>query len=79
MNPNLTALYELLLDQQKSLRDVKLQIESLKAMMFDHKPPFIDAHAAQVARISGSEMIHAYDQRISALESDLERLQAEVG
>ena len=48
-------------------------------MMFEHKPPFIDAHAAQVARISGSEMIRAYDQRISALESHLGRLQTEVG
>jgi len=36
--------------------------------MFEHKPPFIDAHAAQVARISGSEMICAHGQRISALD-----------
>lgn len=79
MNPNLTALYELLIDQQKSLREVTLEIESLKAMMFEHRPPFIEAHAAQLARLSATDRIRAYDQRISALETHLAGMQAEVG
>jgi hypothetical protein len=79
MDSNVTALYELLIDQQKSLRDVMLQVESLKAMMFEHRPPFVEAHAAQVARVSASDIIQAYDQRISALQEHLGRLQEQVG
>ena len=75
MDSNLTAVYELLIDQQKSLRDVKLQVESLKTMMFDHRPAFIESHAAVVTRLSDSEVIRAYDQRIAALEARLEQMQ----
>jgi len=74
MESKLAAIYELLIDQQKSIRRLTLQIEGLKAMMFEHKPPFIDAHAAQVARLSQSEMTRAFDQRIALiLELDIRR------
>ena len=78
MESKLAAIYELLIDQQKSIRHLTLQIEGLKAMMFEHKPPFIDAHAAQVARLSQSEMTRAFDQRIALLESLLGELQEKV-
>jgi hypothetical protein len=78
MESKLAAIYELLIDQQKSIRHLTLQIEGLKAMMFEHKPPFIDAHAAQVARLSQSEMTKALDQRIAILESLLGELKEKV-
>ncbi len=78
MDSNLTALYELLLDQQKSLRYLTLQIEGLKAMMFEHKPPFIQAHAAQVERLTDSSAIRAFDQRIALVEGVLETLREPV-
>jgi hypothetical protein len=78
MESKLAAIYELLIDQQKSIRHLTLQIEGLKAMMFEHKPPFIDAHAAQVARLSQSEMTQALDQRIAILESLLGELKEKV-
>jgi hypothetical protein len=78
MESKLAAIYELLIDQQKSIRHLTLQIEGLKAMMFEHKPPFIDAHAAQVARLSQSEMTRAFDQRIALLESLLGELKEKV-
>ena len=78
MESKLAAIYELLTDQQKSIRRLTLQIEGLKAMMFEHKPPFIDAHAAQVARLSQSEMTQALDQRIAILESLLGELKEKV-
>lgn len=78
MNPNLTALYELLLDQQKSLRYLTLQIEGLKAMMFEHKPPFIQAHAAQVERLTYSAQIRALDQRIALVEGLLDTMREPV-
>jgi hypothetical protein len=78
MNPNLTAVYELLIDQQKSLRDLKLQIEGLKAMMFEHKPPFVEAHAAQVNRLANSAMVRSCDQRIALMEALLQDLEAPV-
>jgi hypothetical protein len=78
MESKLAAIYELLIDQQKSIRHLTLQIEGLKAMMFEHRPPFIDAHAAQVARLSQSEMTRAFDQRIALLESLLGELKEKV-
>jgi hypothetical protein len=78
MKPNLTAVYELLIDQQKSLRDLKLQIEGLKAMMFEHKPPFVEAHAAQVNRLASSAMVASCDQRIALMEALLQDLEAPV-
>ena len=78
MNPNVTALYELLLDQQKSVRYLTLQIEGLKAMMFEHKPPFIQAHAAQVERLLDSSVIRAFDQRIALVEGLLETMREPV-
>ena len=78
MDSNLTALYELLLDQQNSIRNLTLQIEGLKAMMFEHKPPFIQAHAAQVERLTHSAEIRALDQRIALVEGLLETLREPV-
>ena len=78
MNSNLTALYELLLDQQQSIRNLNLQIEGLKAMMFEHKPPFIQAHAAQVERLTDSAMTRSFDQRIALVKALLEDAQEPV-
>ena len=78
MESKLAAIYQLLIDQQKSIRHLTLQVEGLKAMMFEHKPPFIEAHAAQVARLSQSDMTRASDQRIVLIESLSEELGEQV-
>lgn len=78
MDSNITALYELVLDQQQSIRNLTLQIEGLKAMMFEHKPPFIQAHAAQVDCLTDSAMVRAFDQRIALIEGLLETVKEPV-
>jgi hypothetical protein len=78
MNQNLTALYELLLDQQQSIRNLTLQLEGLKAMMFEHRPPFVDAHAAQVSRLTDSAMVRSCDQRIVLMEALLQDLKVPI-
>ncbi|HWR35819.1 MAG TPA: hypothetical protein VN622_08140 [Clostridia bacterium] len=74
MEPNLTAIYEILLEQHKAIRDARLQVESLKAMMFDHRPAFRESFAQQVEIVSASEPLRQFDAQIAALEQSLTRL-----
>ena len=78
MEPTVAALYELLIDQQKSLRDLKLQVEGLKAMMFEHRPAFVEAHAAQIERLADSATMKGMDQRIVLAEELLQEAQARI-
>ena len=65
------ALFETLLEQQKAIRDVKIQVESLKAMMFEHRPQFREPFAQQVSRISGSEGLQKLDLASARLEDTI--------
>ena len=65
---NIASLYETLLAQQKMLRDVKLQIESLKSMMFTHRPQFVEEFAKHEEIVGAREMFKAMDSKITALE-----------
>lgn len=62
MNPEVLSLY-------KAVRDVKLQVESLKTMMFEHRPAFIETYNEITKRVAQSEAIRALDERIVALET----------
>ncbi len=64
MNPDVLSLY-------KTLRDVKLQVESLKTMMFEHRPAFIETYNEITKRVAQSEAIRALDARIAELEKNL--------
>ena len=66
---NIVSLYETLLEQQKSLRDVKLQIESLKSMMFTHRPQFVEDFAKQQEIVGARELFKTMDTQISQLET----------
>ena len=65
---NIVSLYETLVSQQKMLRDVKLQIESLKSMMFTHRPQFVDEFAKHEEIVAAREVFKAMDTEIAALE-----------
>jgi hypothetical protein len=65
---NIVSLYETLLQQQKMLRDVKLQIESLKSMMFTHRPQFVEEFAKHEEMVSAREMFKAMDAEVAQLE-----------
>lgn len=73
-NQDFFEIYEALLYQQKLLLDVKIQVESLKAMMFEHRPAFTDAFAQQVAKIQQSAPIQQFQSQIAELEANLQRI-----
>jgi hypothetical protein len=73
-NINIASLYETLLEQQKALRDVRLQIESLKSMMFTHRPQFVEDFAKQQEIVGAREMFQKMDSQIEQLERTTAKL-----
>ena len=57
-NPENTLL-SLLEQQAKEIRELRLEIESLKRMMFEHRPAFIPAFAAARERVKNGEPLAA--------------------
>ena len=57
----------------QAVRDVKLQVESLKTMMFEHRPAFIETYNEIAKRVAQSESIRALDEQIAALEKTVYR------
>ena len=51
---NLQAVVE---QQAQELRELRLEIESLKQMMFEHRPAFIPAFAATRDRVKRGEAL----------------------
>lgn len=72
MDENLHEIYEAMIYQQKLLLDVKIQIEALKAMMFEHRPAFTEAFAQQVNKIAQSAPIERLQSQIANLERTLQ-------
>ncbi len=64
MNSEVISLY-------KAVRDVKLQVESLKTMMFEHRPAFVETYNEITKRVAQSEGIRELDRRIADLEKTL--------
>jgi hypothetical protein len=64
MDPKLLSLYQ-------AVRDVKLQVESLKTMMFEHRPAFVETYNEITGRVAQSEAIRALDAKIAELEKAL--------
>lgn len=73
MEENLAEIYETMIHQQKLLLDLKIQIESLKAMMFEHRPAFTEAFAQQVSNLLEKPEIQQMHAQIADLESNLNR------
>jgi hypothetical protein len=61
MDPKLALLYQ-------TLRDVKLQVESLKTMMFEHRPAFVETYNQIAARVAQSDAIVELDRQITELQ-----------
>lgn len=52
-----------------TLRDVRLELEALKRMFFEHRPPFVDAFAHHRASVEASGYLGKLDQAIKAVEN----------
>jgi predicted transcriptional regulator len=74
---NIASLYETLLEQQKSLRDIKLQIESLKSMMFTHRPQFVEDFAKHEEIVGARDYFKSVDATIAELEKTTSALRAQ--
>jgi len=64
-------------EQTKAIRDLKIQVESLKQMMFEHRPAFIPAYDEQVAKTSATPSVQQLDATISQLELAVRSLRGE--
>jgi hypothetical protein len=52
----------------QTLRDVKLQVESLKTMMFEHRPAFVETYNQITERVAQSESIVELERQIAELQ-----------
>ncbi|MBZ5566604.1 MAG: hypothetical protein LAN64_02015 [Acidobacteriia bacterium] len=65
---NETAIYALLLSQQRQIRELQLHLEALKRMMFEHRPPFVPAFEHQIGAVESSGFLRDADEAIHRLE-----------
>jgi hypothetical protein len=71
MNEN--TLYQLLLAQQEQLRELKLHLEALKRMMFEHRPAFVPSFEQQLGAVEASGALAELDVSIRRLEQLVSR------
>ena len=51
-----------------TLRDVRLELEALKRMFFEHRPPFVQSFAQHRAAVEESGYLKKIDEAIAAVE-----------
>ena len=51
-----------------TLRDVRLELEALKQMFFEHRPPFVQSFAQHRAAVEASGYLKKTDEAIAAVE-----------
>ncbi len=69
---NESAIYELILAQQKQIRELKLHLEALKRMMFEHRPPFVPAFEHQLGAVESSGFLRETDDLVRRLERQVQ-------
>ncbi len=74
-NEAIVVILEALLEQTRAIRDVKVQAESLKNMMLEHRPAFIPTFEEQVRKVNSSPALQNLDTMIARLEEALRGLQ----
>ncbi len=65
------------MEQTKAIRDLKIQVESLKQMMFEHRPAFVPAFEEQVHKTSATPSVQQLDATISQLELAVRSLRSD--
>jgi hypothetical protein len=76
-NETLATIFEALLEQSKAVRDLKIQSETLKQMMFAHRPAFVPAFDEQMKRTCASPQVRMLDVMIVGLERAVRDLRVE--
>lgn len=73
-NDAIATILEALLEQTRAIRDVKIQVESLKSMMFEHRPAFVPTFEEQVKKVTESGKLERLDGLMASLESVVRKL-----
>ena len=63
-----TEIYQLLLLQQKQIRELKLHLEALKRMMFEHRPLFVPVFEQQLGAVEASGVLRETEDCIRQIE-----------
>jgi hypothetical protein len=61
------AIHQLL----ATLRETRLELEALKRMFFEHRPPFVQAFAQHREAVEASGYLEKIDEAIAAMERDV--------
>jgi hypothetical protein len=72
LQPMTEDIDALLLAQQQQIRELKLHVEALKRMFFEHRPPFVQAFAQQLGAVEASGSLREHDDSIRRLERRLQ-------
>ncbi len=64
-------LSQVLLEQTKQVRQLRLELEALKRMFFEHRPPFIEAFTQQVGAVEASGFLRPIDDIIAKLQQQI--------
>lgn len=78
-NETTLALFEALLNQGEAIRELKLELESLKNMFFEHRPPFREAFAEHRSKLLASGTMRRVDDQVAALRSAVDSLRNPQG
>jgi restriction endonuclease S subunit len=70
----IATILEALLEQTRAIRDVKIQVESLKQMMFEHRPAFVPTFEERLKKVSDSGELEQLDSLIARLEASVREL-----
>ena len=70
----IATILEALVEQTRAIRDVKIQTESLKQMMFEHRPAFVPAFEEQLKKAEASGQVKHLEILIQSLERELRKL-----
>ncbi len=71
------ALFEALLNQGEAIRELKLELESLKNMFFEHRPPFREAFAEHRTKLLSGDALRRVDNQLDSLRAAVEALRRE--
>ena len=55
-----------------TLRDVRLELEALKRMFFEHRPPFVQSFAAHREAVESSGYLQRLDNAIEKVERQVQ-------
>lgn len=72
----LATVFEALLEQTRAIRDVKIQAESLKQMIFEHRPAFVPTFEEHVRKAAASPQLQQLDSLIGRLERAVRDMKA---